>query len=194
MSGSWLTGTSLEVKERVASLSGALAALGSAGHWSSIPPCHNPWALSSPALQHHHSQHLSHSYNSKQQHLLQQQHDVLLWSMDGWLSGQEESGWGRGWSLALDCDTESGVRHFISAQTVISEISGSLPHFSLNPAPVFTPSSSHPHLSTYYRYSLAPAWLARPWLTQTELCKSVIELGLELGARAKACQSCLPGH
>ena len=38
----WLLGTSLEVKERVASLSGAPAALGSAGHWSSIPPCHNP--------------------------------------------------------------------------------------------------------------------------------------------------------
>ena len=37
----WSLGTSLEVKERVASLSGAPAALGSAGHWSSIPPCHN---------------------------------------------------------------------------------------------------------------------------------------------------------
>ena len=46
----WSLRTSLEVKERVASLSGAPAAQGSPGHWSSIPPCHNLSPLSEPEL------------------------------------------------------------------------------------------------------------------------------------------------
>ena len=91
----------------------------------------------------------------------------------------------------LEIVTLSGVRHFTSAQTVISVISGSLPHFSLNPARVFRPS--HTPICLHIIDTVWPA-LARP---NTELCKSVIELGLtsqDHRARAKACQSCLPGH
>ena len=104
--------------------------------------------------------------------------------------------------------TLRGVRHFISAQTVISVISGSLPHFSLNPAPVFSPAVQH-HSRSYPRahtliclHITDTVWLrssliglAQDLNTQTKLCKSVIELGLRSQlARAKACQSCLPGH
>ena len=151
------------------------------------------WAVSSPgqALQHHPQPPLP---------FIQQQTTALLAQLVttarfsimihgcmnlGCLPGQEESGWGRGWSWARIV-TLSRVRHFISAQTVISVISGSLPHFSLNPAPVFRPS--HTPICLHIIDTVWP---------QTGLCKSVIELGLtsrDHRARAKARQSCLPGH
>ena len=100
----WLLGTSLEVKERVASLSGAPAALGSARHWSSIPP------MPEPEL----SCELASITTSSQPPLpfIQQQTTALLTTARcaimihgcmtlGCLPGQEESGWGRGWSLWL---------------------------------------------------------------------------------------------
>lgn len=132
------------------------------------------WAVSSPgqALQHH-PQPLLPFKQQQTTALLTQLVTTTRFSIMihgcmnlGCLPGQEESGWGRGWSWARIV-TLSRVRHFISAQTVISVISGSLPHFSLNPAPVFRPS--HTPICLHIIDTVWP---------QTGLCKSVIELGL----------------